>query len=290
MKRIIPILYFVLMGIFVKAQDTQLKRYELKSGIVEYTTSISGKIMGTTTTGNGTEKLYFKNWGAIELLEEESIKTSQTKFFGKETTKTSNVHNLSKLDNGTSYSVDFKNKKIIKREDVAMSAVKSYRNGDAHQTGKEMLEAMGGEKIGEEKVLGYNCEIWTAMGTKIWIYKGIPLKTESDIVGMKTIKVATKAKFNIAVSSSYFQLPNYPITTINDMMEGGRASQPNDLNSETEENNEEPSKADLEHLKNMSFEEYKEMSKKDPESRNKTDEELREEYSLMKFMLKMSNK
>ena len=55
--------------------QNQLKRYQVKSGIVEYTTTISGKVLGGKIAGSGTENLYFKNWGAVELKEEESFGT-----------------------------------------------------------------------------------------------------------------------------------------------------------------------------------------------------------------------
>lgn len=51
--------------------QTELKRYEVKSGMVEYATTSSGKMMGSTISGEGSEKLYFKDFGEIELREDE---------------------------------------------------------------------------------------------------------------------------------------------------------------------------------------------------------------------------
>ncbi len=262
------------------AQEKQLKRYELESGIIEYKTTVSGKIMGSTTTGSGIEKLYFKNWGAIELQEVESSTTTITKLFGKENIDKSEVHTLSKLDNGKSYHVDFKKEEILLRRDLAMESIKEYNDGDAHQTGRNMLEAIGGQKIGEEVFMNYNCEVWTAMGTKMWIYKGLPLKSESSIMGMKTIKIATKIELNTPVSDSYFKLPDFPIVKANEY-----------TNNKEYENDKAEMKANAKAMENMTYEEYKTMViKEDPEAKDMSEQEMRQGYSLFKFMIKQANK
>ena len=60
-----------------KNQEPALKRYELRSGIVHYTVKITGEIMGGNVQGNGVRHLYFKDWGALELREEESTQTTE---------------------------------------------------------------------------------------------------------------------------------------------------------------------------------------------------------------------
>ena len=72
-----------------------------------------------------------------------------------------------------------------------------------------MLEEMGGKKIGEEEVLGKTCEVWEIknMGTKIWIWKGITLKTETDMMGMKINQTATKNRNHIKMAEEYFEVP-----------------------------------------------------------------------------------
>ncbi|MCK5105241.1 MAG: hypothetical protein KAR17_20600, partial [Cyclobacteriaceae bacterium] len=62
--------------------QNKLKRYDVKSAIIEYSTTTSGKTFGSTVKGTGTESLYFKDWGAIELAEEKSTQTTVTKIFG----------------------------------------------------------------------------------------------------------------------------------------------------------------------------------------------------------------
>lgn len=258
-------------------QNPTLKRYDVKSGMVTYKITINGKVMGSTITGSGSEKLYFKNWGATELKEENSTKTTKMNFFGKEKIKTDKTHTINKLDNGKSYLVNFKNASIYLRRDPMMELMKNT-NTDAGNAGKEMLKSVGGKKIGEENFLGYPCEIWDAMGSKQWIYKGVTLKIVSKVMGITTIKEATEAKFNINVSDKHFQLPDFPI-----VKEEGY------LSDDAYQAEQQDMKTKKDHLKKMSFEEFKKMAKQDPEMKNMTDKELKEQYKLMKQMLNLSN-
>jgi len=109
----------------------------------------------------------------------------------------------------------------MENQGVAMAAM--FGGGkNIKESGEAMMKKMGGKKLGEAKVLGYTCIVWDLMGTKQCIYKGIPLKIESDIMGMKSTEIATKAEFDIAVSSDDFKLPDYSVYDfdIDRMMEG----------------------------------------------------------------------
>lgn len=261
----------------INKQQKKLKRYEVKSGIVKYKITINGKVMGSTVTGSGTESLFFKNWGAIELVESNSTKTTKMHFLGKEKINSQNTHTISKLENGKSYSVDFKNATIYLQRDPMMELMKNT-NTDAGNSGKKMLKAMGGNKVGEESFLGYPCEIWDASGIKQWIYKGVTLKIESKTMGITTIKEAIQAKFNIPVSDSDFKLPNFPII-----------KETNYLSNDAYQAEQQETKVKMKQMQNMTFSEFKKMAKKDPEMQNMTDEELKKQFKLMKQMLKYSN-
>ena len=194
-------------------QDKALKRYEIKSGIVEYTTTTSGKMMGSTISGEGKENLFFKEFGAIELREEESSQTTTTKIFGRGQTETESTHTINKLDRDESYFVDFDKKQIYAGRDLAMDMTKAYYpDADAEEAGQSMLESMGGEKTGSEKFLGYTCEVWEFSGGKQLLYKGVMLKFEMTVLGIKTTSQATKADFNVSVSEKSFKLPDFPIS------------------------------------------------------------------------------
>jgi hypothetical protein len=256
-----------------------LKRYAVKSGIVKYKITTNGKVFGSTIKGSGTESLYFKNWGAVELLEEESTKTTHSKIFGKEKTETTSTHTMSKLDNGKSYHVDFDNATVYLRRDPAMEFMKQT-DTDAGDAGKKMLEAMGGKMTGKESFLGYTCEIWDVMGAKQWIYKGVTLKIETAIMGITTIKEAISAKFNSTVSASYFQLPEFPI-----VKEAGY------LNDTDYAKEQEATQAQINKMKNMTYAAYKAMViKEDEEAKDMSEEEFKQSYEMFKAMLKKMEK
>jgi len=270
-------LAIVLVSCSGTTQNT-LKRYEVKSGIVEYTTTISGKVLGSKVSGSGTENLFFKNWGAIELKEEQSTQTTTTKMFGKTSTDKTSTHVINKLDNGESYLVDFDNKIIYVGRDLMMDMFKQT-NTDAGESGKNMLESVGGKKIGTESFLGYDCDVWDINGAKQWMYKGVVLKLDVTVFGITTITQATSAEFDVSVADSNFELPDFPIQ-----------KQEGFMNNQEFEDEMEVSNDDMEALSKLSFEEWKKLATEDdPEMQAMSDEELRETYDMIQKMLKMRN-
>lgn len=259
-------------------QDTLLKRYDVKSGIITYEMTIKGDVIGSKITGNGTENLYFTDYGALELVEENSSQTTVANVFGNKSTNTTNTHTIAKLDNGTSYTVDFNQKKIYKQQDLAMELTKQFQpNADAGEAGKEMLKGIGGEKIGNETYKGYDCEIWEVMGVKQWIYKGVTLKSIGSIMGITTTKEATSIEFNVNVSDSNFKLPDYTIVEQDGLFE--------DVEIDTDF---EDLDKNLDQLKNMSFEDWKKFAQaNDEEMINMSESELRETYDMIQKMIKM---
>lgn len=276
------ILFTVLIAIVScnSNEQNKLKRYDLKSGIVEYTTTISGKVFGSTINGSGTESLYFKDWGALELKETKTTQTTTTKIFGHGNSETENTHVMNKLDNGETYLVDFDKKQIFAGRDMAMEMTKTFHpDGDAGEVGESMLEGMGGEKVGTEKFLGYNCDVWDIPGGKQWLYNGLVLKFEMKVLGITTITEATSAKFDIKVADNFFELPDFPIQKEEGYMD----------NEEYEEEMEDMDDK-MEELSKMSFKEWKKMALADKDNekmQQMTDEELLQTYEMMQKMLKM---
>ncbi|MGQ1945506.1 hypothetical protein ACT3CD_00210 [Geofilum sp. OHC36d9] len=260
------------------AAQNKLKRYDVKSGIVEYVTTTSGNVMGSTITGSGTEKLFFKEWGAVELKETKLDQTTTTKIFGNEKTESTHKHSMNKLDNGESFSVGFDNQKIYLGRDMAMDMSGSlHPEGDVGDVGKNMVESMGGKKLGNEDFLGYNCEVWELMGGKQWIYKGVMLKMEMTALGIKTVTRATSIRWNISVPDAHFSLPDFPIHKNDSYM------MPEDYQSSQNEMEE-----GMDKLRNLSFEEWKAAATQDdPEMKEASDEELRQTYDMMQKMLKL---
>ncbi len=255
-----------------KSDNSVLKRYQLKSGIVKYKTRINGKVMGSTIEGSGTQELYFKNWGGTELKKSEEKKITHINIFGQKKTEVEHTKTIDKLDNGKSYTVDETNKVIYVRQDPAMNLMKNIKKEDVSAVGESMLKSLGGKKTGTGKVLGYTCDIWQIPGGKQWIYKGVPLKIQMSIMGITTTNEATEAKFNISVPDKYFKLPDYPVQQMpgfqnspdqsKDMIQGAAK------------------------IRKMSFKQYKEMlQNNDPEAyKNMSENDLKMSYKLMQKM------
>jgi hypothetical protein len=245
----------------VSSAESKIHRYEVQSGIIEYEIATKGKVMGFKIEGKGTKKLIFDDYGAVEVVDE--TKTEEN--MGQKTS----THSLTKFDNGMIYTVDFDSKTISKGDQKGIYKILGSGNKNMTETGKKMMESMGGKKIGEEKILSYNCEIWELMGQKVWIYKGVTLQTEGDIMGIRTLEKATKVELNTSISSSAFELPDFPVQEISGM-------QMPEMN--------EDEKAGIEEMKKMTFDQFREMAKQDEEMKAMSEKELRQTYEMMKKM------
>lgn len=210
MKGLVNLWKIGLVMMLVSSSYAATKRYEIQSGTVEYSTSTQGSMMGITTTSKGSKKIAFKEWGNVEMIETDE--TTTTTMQGTE-----KRHSLTKFDNMNLYSVDEKNKIIIKNETFHDSYVQSNKNFT--QYGRDMLKKNGGKLIGHEKILGYPCEVWEWNGAKIWVYKGVMLQVESSVMGVSTKETAIKAQFNTSIPTSRFALPKYPIKSASQMYE-----------------------------------------------------------------------
>jgi hypothetical protein len=194
--------------VFISTQmlDAKTERYEVESGIVHYTISGGGNIMGMRHESHGKKTLYFDEYGNVEVQEVEETSSTMG--------RTDRAHRLTKIEDKMIYSVDFK-RKIITKQDI--SALMQGKN--MSKMGKAMLKEMGGKKTGHDKVLGYDCEVWEVMGSRIWLYKGVPLKTVSNIMGMSHKEEATEAKFGVSIPSDKLKLPDYPTQTAEEMIQ-----------------------------------------------------------------------
>lgn len=184
------------------------KRYEVESGEIEYVIKGGGNMMGMKSSTEGKKTVVFEKWGNHEVSE--SYEKNTNGFGAPEET-----HELTQFKNGKVASVDFE-EKVIYIHDLMQ---KSYQGSNENYTqfGRDMLEQNGGKRVGSEKILGYNCEVWEWMGAKIWVYKGVTLKVTTNMMGMTHTEVATKARFNKKIPSSRFALPKYPTKKVEDV-------------------------------------------------------------------------
>jgi len=173
----------------------KIKRYGIKSGIVKY------KLIGTQ---EGEESIYFDQWGLREAK------------FNKATIKIGNTsqsnETLTILNSEGMYTIDLINKTGLKSPYKILDQLKTLAassGGDLAIAGMKMLEAMGGKKQGTEEFLGKSCEVWfvKATETKMWIWKGITLKSTINIMGMKQTTEAIDIQSDASVPEDKFKVP-----------------------------------------------------------------------------------
>lgn len=197
---------FLLLG--VTSLFAQINRYDVKSAIVEYQIVGSGEVMGEKATLSGTSKLYFKNFGDLELSEEKIVQSSNA--------DEEEEHNITKIVGTKMYNVDF-NEKVIYQQEMVQdeeNPLLNLKNGDT-------LTSMGAKKIGSEAILGYKCDIWQLGEDKIWIYNSVPLKFVSKSLGLVQIQEAKLAVFNVDIKDDKFKLPPFPVKAIDDVLNIG---------------------------------------------------------------------
>jgi len=209
MSKNIKLSMVVLLGIGLSvAQASQMKLYEIKSGKVTYEIKGSGEIMGQKMQTVGKKRVIFDDYGARNLTEEVKVE-KQVMMGQKKVTKT---HMMTYMKEGTTYQIDFDHKRIMRVGNAGAGMAMLMGGGtNMKQAGEEMMKKMGGKKTGTDKVLGYVCDVWYLIGTKQCIYKGLPLRVETDVMGIKNREIATKAAFDISLSKDDFKLPEFPI-------------------------------------------------------------------------------
>ena len=86
----------------------------------------------------------------------------------------------------------------------------------------KMLKLQKMKKIGTDTVAGHKCDVWQlGKMSKTCFYKGFPLRTETTLMGMKKVVVATKAEFDIKLTKDDFNMPDFPVYEM-DMNTGKR--------------------------------------------------------------------
>ena len=72
-------------------------------------------------------------------------------------------------------------------------------------------------EVGKEKFLDKDCTVYTmeneAQGmkaqVKVWVYKGLGLKQETDIAGMKILATAKEFNEGATILPQVFEVPNF---------------------------------------------------------------------------------
>jgi len=180
---------FLLAASFVQGQE--YRKYPFKSGKVEY------KLEGNT---KGTEVIYWDDYGMKEV----NIEQSESKMFGQTTISNSTTLTLGSYV----YEWNDEDERVYQTSNPIAESWEegNYDDEDVEDFSIQTIEALGFEKIGTESVLGKKCDVYKGLG-KIWVWKGLSLKTEVKVLGTKSIITATNISTNVRVPSSVFELP-----------------------------------------------------------------------------------
>ena len=198
MKKYILLSLILCFAFQVKAQN-QAKRFAIKSGRIVLDLS------GSTT---GTKTIYFDNYG--DKFHEHEKSVTEVKMFG--ITDRTNIDKITIMNGEQFWTVDnIEDKNMQGKLPYYKSSHDMFADmseAEQEKMADDMLKSLGGEKLGTEKVLGYNCEKVSVMGAKSWIYKGIVLKSEVNVMGIVSNEVAVEFEKNPSLSSQLFEAPS----------------------------------------------------------------------------------
>ena len=169
-----------------------MRRYAIKSGVIEY------KVSGIQT---GTETIYFDDWG----MKEAKYSKTELKMAGI----SQKVDQITYIDGEWNYTYDVAQNTGTKLKNPLFDMLaKNMDEKDMKALGEKMMKGMGGEKIGQEEVLGKTCDVWEIkqFKSKTWVWKNIPLKTESKMMQILTIE-ATNFEENASVAADKLSPP-----------------------------------------------------------------------------------
>ncbi len=174
----------------------KFKRYDFKSGKVEY--KLSGAAKGTQT-------MFFDNYG----MKEAKFANMSIEMMGMKQKK----NTITIIDGKDTYVVNWESGTAVKMKTPLYDMFPKGKG--LKNVGEKLMQNMGAEKTGTGTVLGKECDIWEIKkaGTKLWIWKSIPLKVEVKMMGVQMNQVATSVETDIDVPASKFEIPkNIKIT------------------------------------------------------------------------------
>ena len=198
MKKFIIFSLILCLFAYSFAAAAETRRYAIKSGHIVY------ELTGNVT---GEKEVWFDNYG-MKYYEEENS-TTTIKMFG--ITNTEKEHRITIMDGEIIYDIDMLTKTGSKGTLPSMEQLQDMAEdmtkAEQKQLADDVMNSFGGKRLGTEKFLGKTCEVMEIMGMKSWIYNGLTLKSEVEVMGIVTNETATSFKENIKVPASKFDPP-----------------------------------------------------------------------------------
>ncbi|RRD77762.1 hypothetical protein [Tannerella forsythia] len=182
--------WFVMMLLIaaVGMITAQEAKYEIKSGIVKKVSNVMGQKVESI--------LYFDDYGKMEAVET-TVNVAGTE------------KNMRTLDEGNSIaSIDLDAKTVQRME-------KPDKLDNFLTLTDEQKEKYKYQELGEETFLDRPCkkvsleltEMGQTFQATLWLWKGIPLKTETQVGGMTVVEEAVEVQENVEVPAEKFTVP-----------------------------------------------------------------------------------
>lgn len=269
MKNVVSIIVLALVTLISCKEKSEIqkdiyKKYPFKSAVVTY------KVEGNVT---GTKMLYIDDYGHKEAEKSEII----TSIMGFQTKEKEDVVTV-----GADVFVINHEEKTVARQvnpfykDYAENVGKDYM-----KIGKDALVSLGYKQEGTASLLEKTCDVWKGMNTIIYVWKGLVLKSETNMTGMNIIETAIDINQNSEIPQDVFKVPEgYSLQKVPNVVGLGEIMEEVD-NEITNED-----KKKMQEVQKMSFEDWKkEVVKNDVEMADKTDAELKQIYDMMQFAI-----
>jgi len=183
----------MLASLGLYAQENQpVKKYGFKSAIVKISTDMMGQTVESTA--------YIDEYGAKEC---QKLKM--------EVPGMGSMESGSIMKDGKAWSINYTMKQV---QEVEMNTEDQPNFLNLTDEVKEKFKI---KEVGKEKVLDKDCVVYTmeteAQGMtatlKVWCYKGLALKTVTNISGMAISAVATDFQEDAMVLPQVFDVPQY---------------------------------------------------------------------------------
>jgi len=186
----------------VPAADTVFKVFGVRSAIVNYELNGSKPLTKESNLSiRGNAALLFDEWGIHKLYKEKYTELTEGPVGSSKVVRT-----LYRNDHGDLYRVNFEKGKIEKSEDKeTKEAISNHKNLYLEQRSRIERE---GKWLGYLKIAGVVCHHWQYQGKELCLYRGVPLREEIVISGVKVIKQAISAEFDLNVTEDAFAFPD----------------------------------------------------------------------------------
>ncbi|MDY0100000.1 MAG: hypothetical protein RBR81_12440 [Bacteroidales bacterium] len=188
MKNIIAFLLFNLIILAAASgQNTSLKPFGIKSGIIDY--SYSGDKVGKGT-------LYFDDFGMKSAMYTDAVEDGEKR----------RGWVVSYGDYQYIWDPDASDEGMkLKNPIIAWIAESS--KGDIESFTESMYSKMGFTKVPDEMFLGKTCKVMKGKMGKVLTWNGILMMLDMNVMGIKSLEEATKVQINTPVDPKYFNIP-----------------------------------------------------------------------------------